>query len=100
MPYPVIALPQILHILSIEVACLVASASDLVHVAGDGAEQPHQFLHTFHIQVDDIVSRMFSISYPPVLNRFASRGMSCIPIRATPPPAMSCFMPCDLAHYG
>ena len=31
-------------------------------------------------------------AYP---NRPLSSGIRVVPIRATPPPAMSCFMPCD-----
>jgi len=33
-------------------------------------------------------------------NRPDSRGTRVMPMRATPPPAMSCFMPWLLAHYG
>ena len=69
MPYPVIALPQILHILGIEVACLVASAGDLVHIAGDRAEQSHQFLYTLHIQLDDIPVHRHLPQIPPQVGR-------------------------------
>lgn len=30
-------------------------------------------------------------------NRPLSSGIRVVPIRATPPPAISCFMPCDFA---
>ena len=33
-----------------------------------------------------------------VLNSPERSGMSVMPMRTTPPPAMSCLMPCDFAH--
>lgn len=45
-----------------------------------------------------LLIRDYLRSLPHQPNSPESRGTSVMPMRATPPPAMSCFMPCDFAH--
>ena len=61
-----------------------------------------QSFEPFHYCVDDKIHK----SAPFTGNRIQgegleqpdSRGISCIPMRTTPPPAMSCLIPCDFAY--
>ena len=39
--------------------------------------------------------RIYAWNYP---NRPESSGTRTTPIKATPPPAINCFMPCDFAY--
>ena len=45
-----------------------------------------------------MLSNMGKTPFPLYPNKFASRGTSWVPMSATPPPAISCLIPCDFAH--